>query len=72
MDLSTFKTLETKIEELLNRLKALKQENDEVRGRLEEKEREVAELTQLLSVQDAERDQVRERVEGLLAKLESL
>lgn len=72
MDLSTFKTLETKIEELLNRLKALKQENDEVRRRLEEKEREVAELTQLLSVQDAERDQVRERVEGLLAKLESL
>lgn len=72
MDLSTFKILETKIEELLDRLRTLKQENSDIRGQLEEKEREVAELNQMLSAQDAERDQVRQRVEGLLAKLETL
>ncbi len=72
MDLSTFNNLESKIEELLDRLRALKQENSEIRGGLAEKDREIAELNDLLSAQDEERDQVRARVEGLLAKLDTL
>ena len=72
MDLSSFARLEKKIEELLERLKELGSENAELRGRLEEKEIEVNELNELLSAQDAERDQVKDRVEQLLAKLDTL
>jgi uncharacterized coiled-coil DUF342 family protein len=72
MDLSTFNNLESKIEELLDRLRALKQENGEIRGGLTEKDKEIAELNELLAAQDEERDQVRARVEGLMAKLDTL
>ena len=72
MDISTFNNLESKIEELLDRLRALKQENGEIRGGLTEKDKEIAELNELLAAQDEERDQVRARVEGLLAKLDTL
>ncbi|MCB2228538.1 MAG: cell division protein ZapB [Desulfarculaceae bacterium] len=72
MDLNTFNLLEKKIEELLGRLSELSGENGELRGRLEEKDKELAEMNQLLAEGDAERDQVRKRVEQLLAKLETL
>ena len=72
MDLSAFNRLEEKIEELLERLNALGEENALIRSRLEEKDKEVAELQELLEAQDTERDQVRNRVEQLLAKLDTL
>jgi len=71
MEVAAFARLETKIEELLGRLTAMRGENAELKGRLEEKEREVAELGELMSAQDAERDEVRKRIESLVEKLEN-
>jgi predicted nuclease with TOPRIM domain len=72
MELSAFNRLEKKIEELLGRLAELGGENKELRGRLEGKEKELAEMNERLTAGEAERDQVRARVEQLLAKLETL
>jgi cell division protein ZapB len=72
MDTSTFARLEQKIEELLGRLSALKSENVEMKSRLEAKDKELADLNELLSVQEAERNEVRQRIETLVNKLESI
>ncbi|MFZ5586781.1 MAG: cell division protein ZapB [Thermodesulfobacteriota bacterium] len=72
MELAVFSRLEAKIEEMLARLKALGEENDELRKRLADKDAEVAELGELLKTQDAERNEVRLRIESLVQKLESL
>lgn len=57
MDIAAFARLEQKIDELLARLEALRGEN--------------AELDQLLKVQDGERNEVRQRIEALVQKLDS-
>lgn len=72
MELAVFSRLEAKIEEMLARLKTLGEENEELKKRLADKEGEVAELNELLKTQDAERNEVRLRIEGLVQKLESL
>ena len=71
MEVAAFARLEAKIEDLLNRLTALKTENAELKGRLDEKEKEVTELGELMAAQDAERDEVRKRIENLVQKLEN-
>jgi cell division protein ZapB len=71
MEMAAFNRLEQKVEELLERLKALGAENEEMKGRLAEKEKEVTELDQLLKMQDSERNEVRSRIEQLVQKLES-
>lgn len=71
MEVAAFARLESKIEELLARLGAVQAENQDLKGKLEEKEKEVAELGELLATQDAERDQVRQRIENLVQKLEN-
>ncbi|MFH1033790.1 MAG: cell division protein ZapB [Pseudomonadota bacterium] len=71
MEVAAFARLEAKIEELLNRLNSLKSENADLKGRLDEKEKEVNELGELMSAQDAERDEVRKRIESLVQKLEN-
>lgn len=72
MDLSVFNRLEQRVEELLARLKDVGQENVELRGRLEEKDRELAEMMELAGEAEAERNQIRQKVEQLLGKLETL
>ncbi len=72
MDFSVFNQLEQRVEELLTRLKDVGQENAELRGRLEEKDRELAEMMELAGEAEAERNQIRQKVEQLLAKLETL
>ena len=72
MELAAFSRLEAKIEELISRLKVLGAENEELGARLDDKNREVAELNELLKTQDAERQEVRGRIESLVQKLESL
>lgn len=72
MDIAAFARLEQKIDDLLARLEALRGENAELKTRLAEKDKEVAELDQLLKVQDGERNEVRQRIEALVQKLESL
>lgn len=71
MDIAAFARLEQKIDDLLARLEALRGENAELKTRLAEKDKEVAELDQLLKVQDGERNEVRQRIEALVQKLES-
>ena len=72
MDLSVFNRLEQRVEELLARLRDVSQENVELRGRLEEKDRELAEMMELAGEAEAERNQIRQKVEQLLGKLETL
>ncbi len=71
MEVAAFARLEAKIEDLLNRLNSLKAENADLKGRLDEKEKEVNELGELMAAQDAERDEVRKRIESLVQKLEN-
>ena len=71
MEVAAFARLEAKIEELLGRLTQLRSENAELKGRLEEKEKEVTELGELMTAQDAEREEVRKRIETLVQKLEN-
>jgi septal ring factor EnvC (AmiA/AmiB activator) len=72
MDLSVFNQLEQRVEELLARLRDVGQENAELRSRLEEKDRELSEMMELASEAEAERNQIRQKVEQLLGKLETL
>jgi len=72
MEITAFARLEQKIEELLGRLASFKSENAELKSRLEAKDKELADLNELLSVQEAERNEVRQRIETLVNKLESV
>ena len=72
--------LEDKVEEIIKRVSQLQEENRLLKIRLDEalalqaivevKEKEVNELSELLAVQDAEREEIRKRVEALVSKLE--
>lgn len=70
MEVSAFNRLEQKIEELLNRLGSLKEENQKLRAELEEQQRRASELTELKDGLEQERSQVRQRIEGLVQRLE--
>ena len=71
MEMSSFNRLEEKIEGFLARLNEYKEENARLRELLAEKERELGELHQKVDDQDQERNQVRQRIEQLVLKLES-
>ena len=71
MDGTAFNRLEERIEALLNRMVALKAENHQLSEQLRQSERKVAELTQLNASFEQERQEVRQRVEGLVERLES-
>ncbi|CAO0822740.1 cell division protein ZapB [Desulfarculales bacterium] len=71
MEVAAFARLEAKIEDLLNRLNSLKAENFDLKGRLDEKEKEANELGELMAAQDAEREDVRKRIESLVQRLEN-
>lgn len=71
MDIAAFARLEEKVDQLLGRLETLSGENAQLKEHLAEKEKEVAELDQLLKVQDGERNEVRQRIEALVQKLDS-
>jgi len=71
MEVSGFNRLEQKLEELLDRLVSLKSENSSLREALAQKERELAELNQRAAAMEAERNQVRQRIESLVEKLET-
>ena len=71
MEVSGFNRLEQKLEELLDRLVSLKRENSSLREALALKERELAELSQRTAGMEAAREQVRQRIESLVEKLET-
>ncbi len=64
MEVSAFNRLEQKIEELLSRLVDLKEENADLRRALAERDQRLQEL-------EAERSQVRSRIEQLVQKIEN-
>jgi cell division protein ZapB len=70
MEVTAFNRLEQKIEELLNRLAALKDENADLRGALSQKEESLNSLGQQVNSLEQERDEVRGRIEHLVQKLE--
>jgi predicted nucleic acid-binding Zn-ribbon protein len=71
MEVTAFNRLEQKIEDLLNRLAALKDENADLRTALEQKEASLNDLGQQVQTLEQERDDVRGRIEQLVLKLES-
>ncbi len=71
MEINAFARLEQKVEELLGKVRALRTENAEMSSRLEAKDKELADLNELLSLQESERNEVRQRIEQLVEKLES-
>ena len=73
MDLNAFTLLEKKIEELLGRLERPQRgKQPSCAAGCRKKTIKLAEMDQRLAEGETERDQVRARVEQLLAKLETL
>ena len=80
VDNSVMARLEEKIEEIVQKVAALQRENADLKQQvyesqamlteLEAKDKELNDLNELLAVQDAERAEIRSRVEALVAKLE--
>jgi cell division protein ZapB len=72
MALEKFERLEAGLSRLLAEYEALSAENREILASQGSKDQEVAALREKVAKLEKERDQVRERVDGLLAKLETL
>lgn len=72
MALEKFERLEEGLGRLLAAYEALSAENREIQASQGDKDKEVLALREKVARLEKERDQVRERVDGLLAKLETL
>ncbi|HHL39444.1 MAG TPA: hypothetical protein ENJ37_02950 [Deltaproteobacteria bacterium] len=70
MDLETFRRLEEALEKLLQSHGALKEEKRLLTERLREKESEIEGLKERLEKLDSEKELIRDKVDGLLNKLE--
>jgi cell division protein ZapB len=71
MEVTAFNRLEQKIDDILNQLDEQRRLNSELREQLAVKERRVAELEEQNSAQDQEKEEVRQRIEQLVLKLET-
>lgn len=69
---SPFDMIEKKISDLAEMVVALKKEKAALASRLEEKESEVGNLTRTIADLTGERDEIRNRVESILARIESI
>lgn len=72
MSLETLKVLEGKVENVLGRQLALKDERDRLQEQLKQAQARIAELNGQLATYEKERAQVRARVESILGRLEGL
>lgn len=72
MALDKFERLEDGLGRLLETFEALSAENRELLASQGQREQELAALREKVARLEKERDQVRERVDGLLARLEAL
>ncbi|MDR1396820.1 MAG: hypothetical protein LBJ14_03730 [Desulfarculales bacterium] len=80
IDTSAIAHLEEKIENILQRISRVQAENETLKQKvleadhwrldIESKDKELNDLKELLTMQDAERVEIRSRVEALLTKLE--
>lgn len=71
MELAAFKRLEEQIDRLLGKLETLKSANQRLTQKVESQAGEINELKELISSREAQREQVRDRIEMLIGKLES-
>ena len=72
MSLETLKVLEGKVENVLGRQVALKDERDRLQEQLKQAQARITELSGQLASYEKERAQVRARVESILGRLEGL
>ncbi len=70
MPISVFESLTAKVEELLSRLAALKDENRNLAERLSSREAEIVALRETQAALEAAREEARSAAEGLLARIE--
>jgi chromosome segregation ATPase len=69
---SSFSVIEKKISDLAGMVVALKQEKADLAARLEKKEAEVREMARKVAELTDERDEIRGKVETILARIESI
>ncbi|MBW1711773.1 MAG: cell division protein ZapB [Deltaproteobacteria bacterium] len=70
MDLDPFDALVQRVEDLLLRIRSLKEENQTLKTALQEKEALVNRLTQEKETVEAAKDEGRQRLEDLLQRIE--
>lgn len=69
---SSFSVIEKKISDLAALVVALKKDKTTLAAQLEKKEAEVKELTNKIAGLTSERNQIRDKVETILARIESI
>ncbi len=69
---SSYSVIEKKISDLAELVIALKKEKASLTAQLEQKETEVKELARSVSELTRERNSIREKVEAILARIESI
>lgn len=69
---SSYSVIEKKISDLAELVIALKKEKASLTAQLEQKEAEVKELARSVSELTRERNSIREKVEAILARIESI
>lgn len=67
---TTFDAIEQRITELVGVVQRLKQEKEAMAGQLEKKELEIRELGRKMEELMRERNEIRERVDSILSRLE--
>lgn len=72
MDETPFAAIERKIAELAGMVTSLKKEKEALAGQLAQKSAEAAELARTVSELTRDRSEIRDRVETILSRLESI
>ncbi len=72
MEFQEIKVLEEKIEGLLALLERMRQQNEDLKHQLQQKEEELAKIQQELNLLRSERQEVKDRVQTILSKLDQL
>ena len=69
---SSFSVIEKKISDIAGMVVALKKEKADLSAQLEKKEAEVKDLTRKVAELTEERNEIRDKVETILARIESI
>ena len=69
---TTFETIERRITELVEVVNRLKQEKKAMAGQLDEKDQEIREMGRKMEDLKRERNEIRERVDSILSRLETV
>jgi len=72
MEIEVLKQLDDRIQASLNRIQQLQRENEQLALRLAESEQRFNEVNASLREQEAARDQIKTRIEGILARFDGL